>query len=375
MKGSPLEVARVFLKLGLISFGGPAAHTAMMHDEVVRRRGWVSDEEFLDLVAASNLLPGPNSSELAIHLGWVRAGWAGMLLAGVSFMLPATLIVVAIAAGYRRLASTPEAGWLLYGIKPVVIAIVAHALLQLGRTAIRSRLTLALAVAAALLSFGPSHEIALLLLGGAVATAVANRHRLHPPAIGALLATLGSAAGVSAAIPFSLPILFLTFLKIGAVLYGSGYVLLAFLQADFVERLGWLTQQQLIDAVAVGQVTPGPLFTTATFIGFQLGGTSGALLATLGIFLPSFAFVAAATRVLPALRASPWVRPFLDGVIAASLGLMAAVTGILARASLTDAATVVIAAAALVLSFRFRVNSAWLVLAGALAGILLRGLP
>jgi chromate transporter len=267
------------------------------------------------------------------------------------------------------MGTAPQAGWLLYGIKPVVIAIIVQALLLLGRKSSRRFLELGMAVAAVLLSVVGINEIPILLSGGLLVMLVVNRHRLRRLVSASLLGPLIPAGLSLAAAPFSLPLLFLTFLKIGAVLYGSGYVLFAFLQSDLVERLGWLTPSQLVDAVAVGQITPGPLFTSATFIGYILGGVPGALVATVGIFLPSFVFVAAASRLIPLVRQSPWARSFLDGVVAASLGLIAAVAWDLARASLVDPFTVTLAAVALFLLLRFRVNSVWLIAAGALAGL------
>ena len=370
-----LDVGRLFLRLGLTSFGGPAAHTAIMHDEVVTRRRWLSDAEFLDLVAATNLLPGPNSTEMAIHLGRRRAGWPGFFAAGFGFILPATLIVLVLSIVYVRVGTTPQAGWLLYGVKPVVIAILVQALFKLGQKAIRNALILVVSLAALGAYFTQVNEILILLLGGAVPMLAANLRRLSAAPPASLLLWLPALAPWSAAaVPFSLPLMFFTFLKIGAVLYGSGYVLFAFLSADFVNRLGWITQQQLVDAIAIGQVTPGPLFTSATFIGYLLAGTPGALLATIGMFLPSFVFVALAGPLLPRLQASPWTRSFLDGVVAASLGLMAAVTLELGRAALIDPATIVTAAAALFLLLRYKVNSTWMIAGGAVVGVLVQAL-
>ncbi|HLE23897.1 MAG TPA: chromate efflux transporter [Anaerolineales bacterium] len=370
-----LDVGRLFLRLGLTSFGGPAAHTAIMHDEVVTRRRWLSDAEFLDLVAATNLLPGPNSTEMAIHLGRRRAGWPGFFAAGFGFILPATLIVLVLSIVYVRVGTTPQAGWLLYGVKPVVIAILVQALFKLGQKAIRNALILVVSLAALGAYFTQVNEILILLLGGAVLMLAANLRRLSAAPPASLLLWLPALAPWrAAAVPFSLPLMFFTFLKIGAVLYGSGYVLFAFLSADFVNRLGWITQQQLVDAIAIGQVTPGPLFTSATFIGYLLAGTPGALLATIGMFLPSFVFVALAGPLLPRLQASPWTRSFLDGVVAASLGLMAAVTLELGRAALIDPATIVTAAAALFLLLRYKVNSTWMIAGGAVVGVLVQAL-
>jgi len=369
------ELAWVFLKLGTIAFGGPAAHIAMMEEEVVRHRQWLTREEFLDLLGATNLIPGPNSTEMAIHVGHRRGGWPGLLVAGSCFILPAALTVLGFAWGYMRFKSLPETSALLYGVKPVVIAIVLQALWGLARSAVKSRFLAAVGVAAALAAFFGANEIALLFLAGVVVAAVqwARQCRGAPPA--ALLAApavpiAGAAAGAAAS--FSLGILFLTFLKIGAVLFGSGYVLLAFLRADLVHRLHWMTEGQLLDAVAVGQVTPGPVFTTATFIGYVLGGLPGAAVATVGIFLPGFVFVAASGPLVPRLRRSKTAGAFLDGVNVASLALIAVVTWHLGRAAVVNVTTLVLAATSAVLLLRFRVNSLWVVVGGALVGFLTR---
>ena len=369
------EVFSLFLKLGLTAFGGPAAHISIMHDEVVTRRKWLTDQQFLDLLGATNLIPGPNSTEMAIHLGYLRAGWWGLIAGGLGFIVPATLIVMALAWAYTEFGTLPQAGWLLYGIKPVVIAIIIQALWNLGGKAIKNIPTaLVMAVIMGLYFLG-INELVLLFGGGLVVMLVSNLRRLRAPTAGAMLLPLGgtiitAVASITTAIPFSLPLMFLTFFKIGSVLYGSGYVLLAFLRADFVAQYGWLTDAQLMDAIAIGQVTPGPLFTTATFIGYQLSGVPGALLATLGIFLPSFIFVAISHPFIPRLRASPWFGALLDGVNAAALGLMAAVTWQIGRASLVDPLTILIALTALILLLRFRVNSTWLIAGGALAGLI-----
>jgi chromate transporter len=363
------EVSGLFLKLGVTAFGGPAAHIAMMHDEAVKRREWLSDQEFLDLVGATNLIPGPNSTEMAIHIGFLRAGWQGLITAGVCFITPAMLIVLFLAWIYARFGATPQAGWLLYGVKPVIIAIIVQALWNLGQKAVKGTLTGVVAVMVVGLYFLGVNEIALLFAGGLMVMIVMNFRRLRAQAMSAFLlplASLGIFAQVS--VPFSLPVLFLTFLKIGSVLYGSGYVLLAFLRADFVVRYGWLTDPQLIDAIAIGQVTPGPVFTTATFIGYLLGGVPGALLATLGIFLPSFIFVAISNPLIPRIRNSTWVSGLLDGVNVASLGLMAAVTWQLGRASLVDPLTILVALISFGLLMRLKVNSTWLIAGGALVG-------
>ncbi len=366
-----VEVTLLFLKLGFTAFGGPAAHLALFHDEAVKRRKWLDEQHFLDLIGATNLIPGPNSTEIAIHLGFLRAGWLGFALGGLCFVLPATLIVLALAEIYVRFGSTPQIGWLLYGIKPVIIAIIVNALLNLGKKALKDFLTGVAGLLVIAAYFWGINEIALLFAAGLLVMFIKNLQKYRRPGVnGLFLPFAGISLPALAAIPFSLPILFLTFLKIGSVLYGSGYVLLAFLRADFVTRLGWISDQQLIDAIAIGQVTPGPLFTAATFIGFLLGGTPGALLATAGIFLPSFVFVAISNPLIPRLRNSPWASSLLDGINAASLGLMAAVTWQLGRASLVDPLTIVMSLAAFGLLVRYQVNSTWLIAGGAAIGIL-----
>jgi chromate transporter len=380
------EVAALFLKLGIIGFGGPAAHIAMMRDEVVRRRKWVTDEHFLDMLGAANLIPGPNSTEMAMHLGYVRAGRWGLVVGGACFILPAMLIVMALAWAYAQYGSTPEAAWLLYGIKPVIIAIIVQALWGLVRTAARTPLLTAVGLAVFVLYLLGFNELALLFGGAAVVLLVesvlstargrrASGAALLPlpfslPAGGQAGTLLWQVAQATMNEPYSIVTLFLTFLKIGAVLYGSGYVLLAFLQNDFVDRLGWLTQQQLLDAVAMGQLTPGPFFTTATFIGYLVGGPLGAVLATVGIFLPGFVFVAITNPLIPRLRAIPWTSRLLDGVNVAAMGLMAAVTVELGRSALVDWLTVIVSAIATIVLIRFKPNSAWLVLGGALVGVI-----
>ena len=369
------EVVGLFLKLGTIAFGGPAAHIAMMHDEVVQKRKWLSEEEFLDLLGATNLIPGPNSTEMAIHLSLMRAGWPGLVLGGASFILPAMLIVGVLAWAYVEFGSLPQADWLLYGIKPVVIAIIVNALFMLGRKAVKDPTTAVIGVISLALAFlGVNPLVVLLLAGLAVVLIAVVRRMIDKPTgkdISAWLLPFGGLKIVQLADrAVDLHLLFLTFLKIGSVLYGSGYVLLAFLRTDLVVNFGWLTDQQLLDAVAIGQVTPGPVFTTATFIGYVLGGVPGALLATLGIFQPSFVFVTLSKRLIPHMRRSPLVGAFLDGVNVAALGLMAAVTWELGRTSLVDLVSAVSAVAAYVLLVRFKVNTTWLIFGGALLGML-----
>jgi chromate transporter len=370
---SPLrEVVGLFLKLGVIGFGGPAAHIAMMRDEVVRRRRWVDDQRFLDLVGATNLIPGPNSTELAIHLGYDRARWRGLVAAGVCFILPAFLIVLVLAWAYVGYGETPAFDGLLYGIKPVVVAIIVMAILGLVRTAVKDALLAVVSVAVLVAYLLGGNELLLLALGALVVLAVRRGrdwavNRRHALTLPVLLATgqpllTDPTAG-------QLARLFLTMLKIGAVLYGSGYVLLAFLRGDFVERLGWLTDEQLLDAIAIGQVTPGPVFTTATFVGYVVAGFPGAVLATVAIFLPSFLFVALLTRIVDRIRSHSWSAALLDGVNAAALALMAGVTLQLGRNALVDPLTVGVCVVAGLLLWRTRLNSAWYVGAGAAIGL------
>jgi chromate transporter len=375
------ELARLFLRLGTVAFGGPAAHIAMMEDEVVRRRRWVSHEEFLDMIGACNLIPGPNSTEMAIHLGHRRAGFAGLAVAGACFAVPAVAITIAIAWAYVRFGSLPQVTGALYGIKPVIIAVVVQALWRLWPSAARTPSLIVItlvATVAALLGF---NEIAILFATGllAVALYLGVKREWSRGAVGAVTAVpamppaastvAGAAAIAGAAIaPFNLAKMFLIFLKIGSVLFGSGYVLIAFLQGDFVDRLHWLTRSQLLDAVAVGQFTPGPVFCTATFIGYLMGSTTGAIVATVGIFLPAFFFVAISGPLLPRLRRSPIAGAFLDGVNAASLALMIAVTWDLGREAIVDLTTVALAVLAAVALIRFRLNSVWLVIAGGVVG-------
>lgn len=363
------EVLSFFLRLGLTAFGGPAAHIAIMQNELVKRRKWLSEQQFLDLIGITNLIPGPNSTEMAIHIGLLRAGWAGFWVGGIAFILPAFLIVLGLAWAYVAYGTLPQVGWLLYGIKPVVIAILIQALWQLGRKAIKDPWLAAVGMGVLAGFFLGVNEIALLFGGGAVYWLVKNLRRAQHLALCVVLTPLAHVpAAVSTA--FSYGTLFFSFFKIGSVMYGSGYVLLAFLQSEFVTRLGWLTQPQLLDAVAIGQFTPGPFFTTATFIGYMLGGVQGAVLATLGIFLPSFIFVALSNRVFRRLQQYPAVRVILDGVNAAALGLMAAVAWQLGSASLVDWVTAAVLLVSGFLLLRYKINSTWLILGGALAGFL-----
>jgi chromate transporter len=365
------ELALLFFRLGATAFGGPAAHIALMRDEVVKRRGWLSDARFLDLLGATNLIPGPSSTELAIHIGYERRGARGLLVAGLAFIVPAMLITGAIGWAYVRYGSLPEAGALLYGIKPVILAVIAQALGALAPKAAPSWPLRALGLAVAIGWLLGAHELALLLGAGLLVVGARRvRAREAPNAKHALLLGVPLGAGMAGAQLVTLPSLFWVFCKIGSVLFGSGYVLLAFLRADLVERLGWLSEVQLIDAIAVGQLTPGPVFTTATFIGYVLAGPSGALTATVGMFLPAFIFVAVSGPLIPRLRASPVAGAFLDGVNVASLALMGVVTAELTRAAIIDLCTLLLAVTSAVLLLRFKLGPTWLLVGGALGGLL-----
>lgn len=346
----------------------------MMRHEFVTRREWLTDRRFLDLLGVTNLIPGPNSTEMAIHLGRERAGWRGLAGAGIAFIAPAAVMVSVLAWVYVEFGSTPAVTWVLYGVKPVVIAIVVQAIWGLGRVVVRRWQTALLAAGVIVLGLLGVNELLLLFGGGAVGAVLQRPRWLTGRISGVLFAPLAS-VGVVGAVPtsFSLLGMGLLFLKIGAVLYGSGYVLLAFLRADFVERMGWLTETQLLDAVAIGQVTPGPVFTTATFIGFLLAGVPGAVMATVAIFLPSFVFVAAVHPLVERLRASSITAPILDAVNAAAVGLMTVVTVLLGRSALVDVPTILAALAALGVLVFTKVNSLWLILAGAAMGAVVQG--
>lgn len=372
------EVALLFLRLGATAFGGPAAHIALMRDEVVRRRRWMDDERFLDLLGATNLIPGPNSTEMAIHAGSVRAGWRGLVLAGLGFILPAAAIVLALAWVYVEYGETPAFESILAGVEPVVIAVVVHALVSLGWAAVRRPevrvqrgLLVAIGAGAVAAYLFGVNELLIMAVGGLVVAAVRGGGRLvgGAPAVLPWLAgwglPLAQAAGREAVDPGRL---FLVFLKIGAVLYGSGYVLLAFLRTDVVGA-GWLTEQQLLDAIAIGQATPGPVFTTATFVGYVVGSWWGAALATVGIFLPSFVLVALTGPLIPRIRRSLVAGAVLDGVTVAALGLMAGVTWQLGQRAIVDVWTALLSVVALGVLLWTRLNPAWLVLAGAILGL------
>jgi chromate transporter len=367
--GDLVALAVTFLRLGLTAFGGPAAHIALMEQEFVRRRGWLTAAEFLDLVGAASIIPGPSSTEVAIYIGYRRAGLRGLALAGSCFILPAALLVSGIAWTYVAFGRLPTAVGVLHGVEPVVVAVIAQALWTFGRAALKSRLLALLGIAALGLDLAGVNPLLLLVVAGAAAASA--RAGSRGAMAGVLLPAAPLVAGAAPAAGVTLGSLFLVFLKAGSVVFGSGYVLLAFLRGDLVHRLGWLTEHQLVDAVAVGQLTPGPVFTTATFVGYLLRGPAGAAVATVGIFLPSFVLVAVTAPLIPRIRRSRVAGAFLDGVNVASLGLMAAVSLQLARAAVVDAWTAGIAAVSLALLVRYRLNSTWLIVGGALLGVAL----
>jgi chromate transporter len=374
------ELAAVFLKLGTIAFGGPAAHIAMMEDEFVRKRRWITQEDFLDRVAAASLIPGPSSTEVGIFIGHSLRGWPGLLIAGSCFIFPAAVLVSFIAAAYVRFGSLPQAEGILRAIKPVVIAIIVQALWNLGKTAAKTAPLVLIGVVSAVLNFAGLNPLLVLMMAGSASGILwwARNSKSNPVALCGMgfskwFSPAGVALAVASTVPISLGRLFLSFLKIGSVVFGSGYVLLAFLRSEFVDHLHWLTERQLIDSVAVGQFTPGPVFTTATFIGYLVGGLPGALLATLGIFLPGFVFVAISGPLIPKIRHSPLAGAVLDGVVVGSLALMAVVGWQLGTASITDWLTVALLALSMIAMFGFKINSAWLILGAGIVGWFARG--
>lgn len=368
------EIALVFLKLGTTAFGGPAAHIAMMEDEFVRKRQWITQPEFLDRLAAASLIPGPSSTEVAIFIGQAEGGWAGLVVGGCCFIIPSAVLVTLIAALYARFGSLPKFAGILYGIKPAVIAIILQALGSLSRTAIKTKSLAMIGLIAVVLNALGISPLFVLAVAGIAAFGVAWLRkqeavaRLAIPRFPQSSTLLLGTSVVAVTAPISLLRLFLSFLKIGAVVFGSGYVLLAFLRAEFIDHLHWLTERQLIDAVAVGQFTPGPVFTTATFIGYLVAGIPGAVLATMGIFLPGFVLVAASGPLIPKLRQSALASAILDGVVVGSLALMGVVAWQLGRASVNDWISLGILVVSGAVLIRFRVNSAWLIVGAGLIG-------
>jgi chromate transporter len=371
-RSSLFELARLFLKLGTTAFGGPPAHIAMMEDEVVSRRGWLTREQFLDFLGATNLIPGPNSTEMAIHVGRVRAGWPGLLVAGGSFILPSAVMVTALAWAYLHFGSLPQVAGVLYGVKPVVIALIVQAVFKLAKSAVKST-WLAIVGALAVLATALGVDQLAVLAGGGLMTGLlywarSGKRTSSAAFLAGGTGLTGVAAGSGFVAPFGLTALFLVFLKIGAILFGGGYVLVALIRSNLVAGLGWITERQLLDAIAMGQVTPGPLSTTATFIGYLLGGLPGAAIATVAIFLPAFFFVAISGPLVPRLRQSPLAGAVLDGVNVAALALIAVVTWQLFRSAVVDGTTLVLAALSLFLLIVYRINSVWLVVGGAVIG-------
>jgi len=372
-RASSGEILRFFLRLGLTAFGGPAAHIGLMERDAVERRGWLTREQFLDLVGACNLLPGPGSTQVAMALGYSQGGWPGLLIAGACFIVPAALMTLALAWSYVHFSGLPRVQGLLYGAKPVMEAIIAQAIWNLGRRAFRS-IELALVGVACLVAATMNSAPILILLSAGILTLTADRIRSQrATASGCALLPLSAAPGAAAAAP-ALAQVAIVFLKLGVVVFGSGYVLLAFLKTDLIDRLHWLTESQLIDAVTAGQVTPGPVFATATFLGYLLHGFAGAAVATVAIFLPSFFMAGLVGAFAHRIRRSRPAAAFLNGVNAAAVALMASVAWSLGRATLVDAWTWAMGLVSAVLLVGFRVNATWLILAGAALGLLLRGL-
>ena len=369
--GKLKDVASLFLKLGIIGFGGPAAHIAMMQDEVVVKRKWLSEQEFLDLVGATNLIPGPNSTELAIHIGHKKGGWKGLLLAGVCFIFPAVLITGFFAYLYKQYGQLPNVQPFVYGIKPAIIAIILGAIFPLARKSLKS---IELAVIGIMVLIGcllGVNEIYLMFGAGFIALLLAYVLRMRQSNINSFIPLLFLQTNVASLFSTTNTNLFLIFLKIGAILYGSGYVLFAFLDAELVAT-GLLSRQQLIDAIAVGQFTPGPVFSSVTFIGYQINGLAGAVVATIAIFLPSFVFVALLSPLVAKMRNSTLFSAFLDAVNVASIAIIMAVCFDMGKDTITDWRTIIIAVLSIITAFTFkRINSAFIVLGGSLFGYLL----
>ena len=368
-----LELTQLFLKLGIIGFGGPATHIAMMEDEVVTRRNWMSRDHFLDIVGATNLIPGPNSTEMTMHVGYHRAGWPGLIVAGSCFILPAVLITAALAWGYVQFGSLPQVAPFLIGIKPAILVIILGAVWKLGQKALKGWRLAVIGIGVLAAVFLGVNEVIALLGGGLIGMLWLRLSERWLGQAAALLLPIpglrgGLADHLQAGQPPNLWELFLFFLRIGSILYGSGYVLVALLEGGLVHDLGWLTQQQLLDAIAIGQFTPGPVLSTATFIGYLILGLPGAIVATAGIFLPSFIFVGLLNPIIPRLRQLSWTAAFLDAVNISAVALILAVLINLGRTTLTAWPAWVIAILATVATFRFKLSSAWVVLGGAVLG-------
>ncbi|NND71008.1 MAG: chromate efflux transporter [Rhodothermales bacterium] len=375
-----VELGRLFLKLGTVAFGGPAAHIAMLEDEVVSRRNWLSRQHFLDLIGATNLIPGPNSTEMTMHIGYERSGWPGVIVAGISFIFPAFLITGGLAFLYVKYGQLPEIEPFLAGIKPAVMAIILGALWKLGKAAIKSWDLVPVALAAAISLYLGVNEVVALVAGGLIGMVWLRLRRSGAPTVNTFLfpflAFLGTSAGTALmqSIDREIPLWKIGgfFLKVGAILYGSGYVLFAFLEGDLIHDYGWLTSQELLDAIAVGQFTPGPILTTATFIGYLLGGVPGAIVATIGIFLPAFVFVGILNPLVPRLRQSLWAGAFLDAINACAVALMLVVTLRLGTAALVNLPSILVFGLASIAILKYRLNSVYIVLGGGIIGYLLK---
>jgi len=373
-----LEIAQVFFKLGVIGFGGPAAHIAMMEEEVVTRREWMTRSRFLDLIGATNLIPGPNSTEMAIHVGYIYGGFFGLILAGVCFLIPAVVITGIFAWIYVAYGDLPQIAPLFYGIKPAVLAVILGALWKLGKKAVKSYQLFLIGLGVAVLLLVGINEVIALLIGGFVGMLLLQKVLPKQTAEG-LIGTLSfgtiikAVAAITAKTVPPLWKLGLFFLKVGSILFGSGYVLIAFIEGELVNQNGWLTQQQLLDAIAIGQFTPGPVLSTSTFIGYVIAGLPGALVATVGIFFPSFIFVIILNPVIPKLRNSQWTSAFLDAVNVSAVGLMTVVTLQLAYSLFLqplDYVAMIIFLAGAIALFRFQLSPLWLVLGGAVLGLI-----
>ncbi|MDR6967751.1 chromate transporter [Flavobacterium arsenatis] len=370
-KANLKEIAKVFLKLGIIGFGGPAAHIAMMQDEVVRKRNWLTDQHFLDLIGATNLIPGPNSTEMAIHIGHEKGGWKGLIVAGLCFILPAVFITGVFAYLYKQYGQLPEVQPFIYGIKPAIIAIILSAIFPLAKKSLKSAALIIIGLLVLIGSLLNIYEIYLMFGAGIAALLLAyaknNKQNRMNSFLPLTLLQIPNAAFLAA----TNANLFWIFLKIGAILYGSGYVLFAFLDTELVST-GLLSRQQLIDAIAVGQFTPGPVFSSVTFIGYQINGLSGAIVSTIAIFLPSFVFVALLNPLVKKMRNSTLFSAFLDAVNVASIAIIIAICYEMGKDTITDWRTVLIALLSIAIAFGYRkLNSAFVVLGGSLIGYLL----
>ena len=367
------EVFLLFLKLGCIAFGGPAAHISMMEDEVVTKRKWMSRQHFLDMVGATNLVPGPNSTQMTMHCGHVRAGWLGLWVGGISFIAPAVLFTLILAIIYGKYGEVPAVAPFFFGIKPAVIGIILNATYKLGKKAFKGWQLIVLGIIVALLSLYGIDEFILILSSGILGMFWLNfNNKSDEKAMFGPLLLLVKPLGLA----ITNQSIFLTFLKIALVLFGSGYVLIAYIDAELVDKLGWLTKEQLLDAIAIGQFTPGPVLTTATFIGYQLNGISGALWATLGMFLPSFFLVGLLVKLIPLLRRSVWLSKFLDAVNAGAVGIMIAVTLKLGYELAFDWRAAVLMGLSILVTFKFtKISALWIILSGGLLGYILLMIP